>query len=228
MKEDSAIIARWWAALLSPDRAGRIILRSTPIDGFDLAIVAFVCVMYCGYGVSMGIPRGIFAGVVSGFKLPFLYLLTLAVCFPPFYVLNNALGPRVRPVACLRLLLFATSANAVAIVSYAPVSYFFTFTTSSSAMSGYRFLVGMHVVVFAIAGILSVLVIHVLFRATASQLERPMRPMFLFVFGGVYAFVGTQMSWVLRPWIGSWAIDYQPFRAIEGSFIESIFRLVSI
>jgi len=201
-------------------------MRATPLDRFDLAIVALVCAMYCSYGVSMGIPRGMFSGLVSGLKLPFLYLLTLIVCFPPFYVLNNALGPRVPPIACLRLLLFATSANAVAIVSYAPVSYFFTFTTSSSAMSGYRFLVGMHVIVFAIAGILSIFVIHVLFRATAHQLQRPLRPMFLIVFGGVYAFVGTQMSWVLRPWIGSWAMDYAPFRAIEGSFIESIFRLV--
>ncbi len=221
-------VSQWWSALLALDRAGGIIAGAARLERFDAVVFLAVCAMYCAYGVSMGMPRGILPAVVSGLKLPFLYAFTLLVCFPPFYVLNHLLGPRVSGRGCLRLLLFATSANAVAIFSYAPVSYFFTMTTSSEAMSGYRFLVVMHVVVFAVAGVLSLIVIQVLFRATAHQLGRPLRPMFLAVFGGVYAFVGTQMSWVLRPWIGSWAVDYQPLRPIEGSFIESIVRLTGI
>ncbi|NUM54594.1 MAG: hypothetical protein HUU46_13190 [Candidatus Hydrogenedentes bacterium] len=228
MAADRNHIREWWRTLLTPDRAGRSISSDAKLDRLDASVLAIVCMMYCCYGISMGMPRGALPAVVSGLKLPLLYVFTLLVCFPPFYVLNNFLGPRLSGIGCLRLLLLATSANSVAIFSYAPVSYFFTLTTSSIALSGYRFLVIMHVAVFAVAGGLSLVIIHVLFRAASHQLNRPLRSSFLVMFGGVYAFVGTQMSWVLRPWIGSWAIDYQPLRPIEGSFIESIFRLTGL
>ncbi len=228
MHNQAGHIAEWWAALLAPEKGARVISDESRIGRFDLFVFLTICAMYCGYGVSMGMPRGVFPALISGFKLPFLYILTLMICFPAFYVLNNLLGPRLSRRACLRLLLLATSANAVAIFSYAPVSYFFTFTTSSEAMSGYRFLVVMHVVVLAIAGAVSFLIIRALFAQTAGQSHRQLRPLFLIGIGAIYAFVGTQMSWVLRPWIGSWAIDYQPFRPIEGSFIEALLRLSGI
>ena len=218
--------AEWWSALLSPERGGRIVSGVSRFDGFDRTVFLGVAAMYSIYGISMGMPRGMVPAVVSGLKLPLLYLLTLLVCFPPFYVLNQLIGPRVGARGCVRLLLLATSVNAIAIVSYAPASYFFTLTTSTSTLSGYRFLLVMHVIVFALAGAISLLAIHVLFRAAAMQLGRPLRPEFLGVFGGVYALVGTQMSWTLRPWVGSWAIDYAPFRAIEGSFVEALIRLL--
>ena len=35
-----------------------------------------------------------FPAAVSAAKLPLLFLLTLAVCFPPFYAVNGTAGPR--------------------------------------------------------------------------------------------------------------------------------------
>lgn len=219
-------IAEWWRVLLSPERAGRIVVSTARFGKSDRTLLLVVGAMYALYGISMGMPRGLFPAIVSGAKLPMLFLLTLLVCFPPFYALNQLIGPRVGARGCVRLLLLAASVNAIAIASYAPASYFFTLTTSSVTLSGYRFLLVMHVIVFALAGAISLATIHVLFRAAALQLNRPLRPQFLAVFSGVYALVGTQMSWTLRPWVGSWAIDYAPFRAIEGSFVEAMVRLL--
>src|SRR5690606_24139508 len=105
--------------------------------------------------------------------------------------------------------------------SYAPVSLFFTLTTSKT---GYTFLVLMHVAAFAVSAVISLLVIGLVFRAVAAETGRPLRLWFVLSWGGVYAFVGTQMSWVLRPWIGAWGTPYAPLRPIGGSFIESVWK----
>jgi hypothetical protein len=179
--------------------------------------------LYMLYGSSMGLFRGSGASVISGFKLPFLYLLTLLVCFPPFYVLNCLDGPRLGVRQGVRLLLIAASANAVALASYTPVSDFITLTTSQS---GYTFLVLMHVIVFAVSAILSLVVVALVFRATAAKLGYRLRPGVLATWALLYALVGTQMSWVLRPWVGTASQSYTLFRARGGSFIEMLWNLV--
>jgi hypothetical protein len=209
--------------MLHPEQGGRLVLAVDGNRGFDRFLTLAVAAMYAAYGVSMGLFRGGVPGMVSGAKLPFLYLATLAVCFFPFYVLNCTAGPRFRAGSCVRLLLLAASANAAALSSYAPIGFFFTLTTSRE---GYRFLTLMHVGAFALSGLLSVGVIMLVFRAAAAQAGRSISGAVALAWGVLYAFVGTQMAWVLRPWIGSWSMPYTPFRAFEGSFIESVWRTV--
>ena len=218
-----AHLAGWWDALAHPEQAGRLVLGTTARPGFTLFLVGIVAVLYSVYGVGMGMFRGGFPALVSGLKLPLLYLLTIAVCFPSFYVLNCLVGPRLGARQNLRLLLMAVSANAVALASYAPVSYFFTATTSRA---GYGFLVMMHVVVFAVSGAASLVVIGIILRATAAEMGMRLRPVLVIMWGGLYGVVGAEMSWLLRPWIGAWEVPYAPFRPIEGSFFESVAALL--
>ena len=124
---------------------------------------------------------------------------------------------------CLRMLVLAGSTNAVALASFAPISLFFTLTTSRA---GYTFLVLLQVAVFGVSALLSVVVIGMIFRATAASLGRRLRPALVVTWAALYAFVLSQMSWVLRPWIGTWSIEYAPFRPIGGSFIEAILKLL--
>jgi hypothetical protein len=212
----------WWQGLVQPEKAGRIVLGVYLQPGFDRFLIFGIVILYALYGLSMGLFRGGPAAVVSGLKLPFLYIFSLIICFLPLYVLNCLLGPKLRFRQCLRLLLIAISANAAALASYAPFSLFFTLTTSRN---GYVFLVLMHVAVFGISGVLSILVIRTVFRATAAMIGRKLRFTFVIAWGVLYAFVGTQMSWILRPWIGSWDVPYAPFRPIEGSFIEALWDI---
>ena len=155
--------------------------------------------------------------------LPLLYLATVSVCFPAFYVLNCLYEHRLTARQCLRLLLIATSTNALALASFAPVSLFFSLTTSKE---GYTFIVLLQVAVFAVAALLSVVAIGLIFRATAASLGRRLRPSLVVAWAALYAVVLSQMSWVLRPWIGTWNMPYSPFRAIGGSFIETIMQML--
>ena len=223
MKDWHGHISKWWQALIQPESAGQLVLEYKPSPGFDRFLIIGITLLYAVYGLSMGLFRGYFAGIVSALKLPFLFIFTLLICFPPLYVLNCIMGPKLKARHCYRLLLMATSANAVALASYAPFSYFFTLTTSRE---GYHFLVMMHVGVFALSGIISTFVIAIIFRATAIEMGQRLKPMFIIAWSVLYAFVGTQMSWTLRPWIGSWFVPYTPFRTIEGSFIESVWRII--
>ena len=97
----------WWNALVRPESAGRLVLGIEARPGFDRFLIVSLALAYFAYGFGMGIFRGFYPAVVSALKLPFLYILTLAVCVPSLYVLNCLLGPRLGARACLRLLLLA-------------------------------------------------------------------------------------------------------------------------
>ena len=223
MSELPGYISTWWAAVVHPGSAVRVVLRPEKGERFTRFLVVAIAGLYAVYGVTMGVFRGVESGVFSGLKLPFLYLATLLVCFPAFYVLNCLYAQRLSAVQCLRMLVLAVSTNAVAVASFAPISLFFTLTTSRA---GYTFLVLLQVAVFAVAALLSVVVIGMIFRATAASLGRRLQPGLVVTWAALYAFVLSQMSWVLRPWIGTWTLDYAPFRPIGGSFIEAILKLL--
>lgn len=213
----------WWAAIVHPDSAVSLVLTPEKGERFTRFLVIAVAALYALYGVTMGVFRGVGAGLFSGLKLPLLYLATLLVCFPAFYVLNCLYAQRLSARQCLRMLVLATSTNAVALASFAPISLFFTLTTSRA---GYTFLVLLQVAVFGVSALLSVVVIGMIFRATAASLGRRLRPALVVTWAALYAVVLSQMSWVLRPWIGTWTLEYAPFRPIGGSFIEAILRLL--
>ncbi len=216
-------ISIWFGALVRPARAGELVLAGEGGRPLARRLGLAVAVLYSFYGLSMGLYRGALPGVISALKLPFLYLTTLAVCFPVFYVLNCLHRQRLSTGQCGRLLLVATSTNALALASFAPVSFFFTFTTSRA---GYPFIVLLQVAVFAIAALLSVVEIALIFRATAARVGRRVPASLIASWAVLYAFVLSQMSWVLRPWIGTWTLEYRLFRPIGGSFIEAILDML--
>ncbi len=222
----------WRNAIAAPRHAGTLVLEARE-TGFAWFLALTIALLYATYGFgmglyrcdfSLGIARGAVPALASAVKLPVLYLLGLCICFAPLYVLNCLYGPQLRPGGAIRLLLLATSANAIAIASYVPFSLFFTLTTSRS---GYTFLVGMHVAVFVLAGAASLVVAVLIFRATAAATGNRLRPGFILAWGGVYATVMAQLSWVLRPWIGSWNIPYTAIRPRGGTFWEAVLRLIT-
>ena len=218
------MITVWWEGLLDPVKAVALVRGEADVPGFGRALFVGVVVLLWIYGVSMGLFNSAYAGIVSAFKLPMLYVCTLAVCFPALYVLNHRGGPRLSARQTGRLLLMAISVNAVALASFSPFSYFFVLTTSAD---GYNFLVLMHVVVFGCAGAASLGVVAHLFLSVCRASGVPVRWRFVFGWGFLYVFVGTQMSWALRPWFGAAGVEYAIFRAREGSFIQAVWGLLN-
>jgi hypothetical protein len=218
-------ISTWMGALARPDEAAGLVLDERRGARFMWFLVGCVAVLYCAYGASMGIYRGGLACVFSAMKFPVLYLATFAVCFPMLYVLSCLYAQRLTGSQCLRLLLVAWSANALAVASFAPFSLLFSLTTTSSP-ADYHFIVGLQVAVLAVAAFISVIEIGLVFRATAARVGGRVRPGLVVSWALVYGFVLSQMSWVLRPWLGTWTRAYEPLRALEGSFLKAIWDLL--
>jgi hypothetical protein len=216
-------IGVWWNALTSPAYASWIVLEKKKSTGIIHFIIAGSVFLYAAYGFVMGLFRGFIPGLVSAMKMPMLYVLTMCVCFPIFYILNSLYGPGLRFMQCVRLLIIAVSANAVAISCYIPFSLFFTLSTSKA---GYPFIILMHVGVLGVAGVTSLVVIILTFRSTSAAMCGKVRPFFMLTWGAIYGFVGTQMSWILRPMIGTWTAPYAAFRPVSGSFIERVWDLI--
>jgi hypothetical protein len=185
----------------------------------------------------------------SALKVPALFTLTLLVTFPSLYVFNALVGSRLGLLALLRLLVASLAVTVAILASFGPIVAFFSLTTSS-----YAFMVLFNVALYALAGLLGLgFLLQTLSRiasamkqenavsdsseapsagdASAGALERipgsvltrNVKTVFacwLFVFG----LVGMQMSWVLRPFIGSPDRPFEWFRERQSNFFEAVSR----
>ena len=86
----------------------------------------------------------------------------------------------------------------------------------------------MHVVVLALTAGLSLAVIQLIFHAVEKGRGRPYSFEFVTGWALLYGVVGAQMSWVLRPFIGSYDVPYRPLRPLEGNFFEAVLALVGL
>lgn len=181
-------------------------------------------------------------------KLPALFLLTLLVTFPSLYVFNALLGYGLRFRATLRLLVATIVVNLALASSLGPILAFFTVSTKS-----YTFIVLLNVTILGIGGLASIaFLLRTMIRAQnaeqplaettnptvmaamaapaaaaapAATTETPRRALpLLFVWIITYSLVGTQMGWLLRPFIGHPDRELTVFREREGSFVEAIWN----
>lgn len=190
----------------------------------------------------------------SALKVPLLFLLTLVVAFPSLYVLSALANSRLSATDTLRLLLCAITTDLALLASFGPVTAFFTLSTQSYpfmvvlnvlffALSG---VVGL---VFLRRALNDV------FRPLANAAEPPdaaaawrpaegdaaaapepaprrrraptprARSIFR-VWIVIYAVVGAQMGWILRPFIGTPEREFTWFRERESNFFEAFFHAI--
>jgi hypothetical protein len=155
--------------------------------------------------------------LITGIKVPALFLLTLIIVFPPIYVSNAFVGVRLSFQKMLAVLLASIAISSTVLASTATVAFFFSLTTKS-----YNFIKLLHVFFFMCAGYSG---LTYLFRCIREISPPGMRqtPGKLFVMWLLlYIFVGTQLAWVLRPFVGSPNERFQLFRPRKGNFYESV------
>jgi len=119
------------------------------------------------------------------------------------------------------LLLAGTAVIGIVLVGFAPVTVFFTVTTKN-----YQFLKILNVGFFSIAGILGILFFN---RFLAESMEAGAQPvrargLFLRFWFLLYAFVGTQLAWTLRPFFGAPDMRFEFLRELGGNFYSNVFQ----
>jgi hypothetical protein len=175
------------------------------------------------YGAVMGSTHSLWQTLSSAVKLPLLFLATLVVCSPTLYFFNLIFGSNQSLAQNFTLILTAITVTAVLLLSFAPIVLFFILTTSH-----YQFFKLLNVGVFAITGIVGVIfltqgmrIVSVSGKEGAGARQNVVRLWIL-----IYAFVGSQMAWTLRPFIGAPGLLFELFRQPGGNFYANIFASI--
>ncbi|ODS41148.1 MAG: hypothetical protein A7315_02185 [Candidatus Altiarchaeales archaeon WOR_SM1_79] len=184
---------------------------------FILSLFSFI------YGVFMGCFNGFLQGFSSGIKVPVLFTLIILICFPAFFVIQSILGSKLTLLQMLSIILSGFVMTTTILVSFAPIVLFFLITGGS-----YAFIQLLHVAIFTLAGLFGM---HSIIEALKFSCEKkniyPKVGVQVFKFWIVIlAFVGAQLAWSLRPFIGAKQLPFQVFREQEGNIYQSIIYAV--
>jgi len=171
------------------------------------------------YGAVLGSTHSLWQALSSAAKLPVLFLATLVVCSPTLYFFNVLFGSNQSLTQNIALILTAISVTAVLLLSFTPILLFFLLTTS-----GYQFFKLLNVAICAASGWMGVLflsqgmaIVSAAGKEGASGRRNVVRLWIV-----LYGFVGSQMAWTLRPFIGAPSMKFELFRQLGGNFYTNI------
>jgi hypothetical protein len=188
--------------------------------------------------------------LASMVKVPLLFYLTLLVTLPSLYVFNTLVGSRLRLGTVVRLLVASLGVMVAVLASLGPIVAFFSVSTAS-----YPFMLLFNVAIFTISGILGLaFLLQTLHRLSIVDSQTPLPPeagtweaiepasaldpvenrvlskhvktvFRLWVI--VFALVGAQMGWVLRPFVGNPNSPFTWFRPRESNFFQAILQTIA-
>jgi hypothetical protein len=165
----------------------------------------WLAAMICGfaplYGAVMGSfcldsPARLLIPLYGAIKVPLLLFATSALCLPGFFVLNTLLGLRDDFREAVQAILAGQAGLSVALASLGPITRFWYFSEDS-----YRAALLFNAAMFTVATLAGQVVMFRYYRVLIRRKSN--HRIMLFAWLGLYAFVGIQMGWLLRPFIGS-------------------------
>ena len=182
--------------------------RLTPRQAARLLLCFLLCTM--AYGALMGTFGGVRGDralmvLYGALKVPVLLIVTGLVCFPSFFVLNTLFGVREDFSHVLRALLFTQAGFAMLLLSLAPYTLL---GYASSADHTVALLVNS--LVFTVASGAAQWLLRRHYRPLIARNER--HAWLLHIWLGLFAFVGIQTAWMLRPFVGAPHLAPQFFR----------------
>lgn len=138
-------------------------------------LVIGIMLLAASYGLFMGL-YAVFSrrdsdgaqAVADMWKMPTMFLMTLAICFPSLYVFSALLGSRLSFIATLRVLLAIVAISVAVLASFGPIVGFFALSTDN-----HPFMVLLNVAFCGIAGILGVGVLWKALRVLLGPMIPP-------------------------------------------------------
>lgn len=173
------------------------------------------------YGFVMGIYNGWLQALTAGFKLPILFVLSTSICFPAFFMVQYILGSRLKFTSMLAILLTGLVLASAIMLSFSPIVIFFLITSKN-----YDFLKLLHVAIIGFSGIFGMrTIVEALKYSCEKKNVYPKIGVKIFQFWIIIlTFVGMQLAWSLRPFIGAKEQPYQLLRKQEGNFYLAVLK----
>lgn len=170
------------------------------------------------FGVFYGAVMGTFSAttweraiqiVYSAVKVPMLLLVTFAIALPSFFVINTIVGTRKDFREALEALITTQAALTIVLASLAPFTAMWYCSTSDYGSS-----VLFNGAIFGAASFTAQAILRRLYRPLIAR--NPRHRIMLRAWLMLYVFIGIQLGWVLRPFVGSPISEPRFFR--EGAF----------
>jgi len=180
----------------------------------------------CAYGAVMAGYHGVGGDrtlmvVYGALKVPLLFLATMVLAAPSFYVLNLLMGVGDDFVDVWRGLGDYQLSVALQLAALAPVTLFMNLTNGD-----YRTAQAWSSLMFAVAAWNARRSLNACYRRLiARHRAHALLQRFWFV---VYAFVGVQMGWDLRPFVGHPTMPVQFFRDNIGNAYVEIANILKL
>jgi len=171
------------------------------------------------YGIVMGCYSGSLQALTAGLKVPVMFLLSLLICFPAFFILQFILGSTMKLSHMAVIILSGYVLTGAIMISFTPIVVLFVLTGGN-----YYFLQLLHVAIFALAGIFGMKVVLDALRFSCEQKNvYPKTGVVVFRFWVVIlAFVGIQLAWNLQPFLAEKTEGYALFKKYKGNFYTAV------
>ena len=185
----------------------------------DIATAIVLCA-FC-YGMAMGSSDArALQMLYSGLKLPILLVVTCLLCFPAFFIANTLAGLRNDFPEAIRAIWTSQAVVAITLASLTPLTLFWYISSDV-----YRLAILFNALMMTIATIGGQIKLWSTYRRLIARNRKHLVMVWFWLF--CYAFVGIQMGWTLRPFIGSAAAETTFFRseAFSNAYVV-VFRLI--
>lgn len=216
----------------------KVLLRADPREmsaqlrvadrGTLLFHAAIICTGAGVYGVTVGIWRAPLQSFYTAIKFPLLIFLTCGGNALLNGILAQTLGSGLsfRQTSAAILMSFAIAS--LILGGFAPITLFVWFNApalgSERAVMGHSVMLLTHVCAIAAAGIIANRRLFDLLRRVSGRDSTARSVFFSWLAGNL--FLGAQLAWNLRPFIGSPALMVEFLRPdpLRGNFYEAVWR----
>jgi len=198
--------------------------------------LGYVAVIVAGagvYGAAMGYWRSPVQACYNLVKFPLVILSTTLGNALINGMLAPLLGLDLRLRQSLMLVLMSFTIAAAILGAFAPIVFFIVWNTPplagqmENSWGAYSFVQLTQVLVIAFAGVAANARLLGLLRALSGSEIVARKVLFAWLGGNL--FLGSQLCWILRPFIGSPGLPIEFFRAnaFQGNFYETVIRAIA-
>ena len=208
------------------DRVAESVSRA----GFE-SVAQFCLIILIGaglYGATLGLWRGSLQAFYTAIKFPLLIFLTCVGNAVVNGMLAQILGSGLSFKQTSLAILMSFAIAAVILGGFSPITLFIWYNapplSSGSAVMGHSIMLLTHVFAIAFAGIMANRRLFDLLRKMSGRVSTARAVLFSWLAGNL--FLGAQLAWNLRPFIGSPTLAVQFLRddPLRGNFYEAVWR----
>ncbi len=174
-------------------------------------LILVILVAGAAFGAALGLGRGGFQVPLAAAKLPLAMLLTAAICAPCLTAFNHAFE---RPADLRRDVLLVLSVLAIGSLVIA--------ATIPIVLLGLAYKAGYHAQILVAVSCCAVGGALALRQLVRGLGQAPRAAIVGAALCTVFAMVGGQMSWALRPYVVRPRSPIVLFRSLESSFVDSV------